>query len=36
MCPQPDDEPQTLGANGVHTNGNGTNGTTNGDHEGYR
>lgn len=32
MCPQPD-EPQALGANGVHSNGNGT---TNGDHEGYR
>ena len=32
MCPQPD-EPQALGANGVHQNGNGT---TNGDHEGYR
>ncbi|KAM0701105.1 hypothetical protein Q7P35_011466 [Cladosporium inversicolor] len=35
MCPQPD-EPQALGANGVHQNGNGTNGAANGDHEGYR
>ena len=32
MCPQPD-EPQALGANGVHQNGDGA---TNGDHDGYR